>query len=43
MGKVTPTSARKDDHIRINLEQDVQSGLSSGLERYQFIHDALPE
>jgi isopentenyl-diphosphate delta-isomerase len=43
MSKVTPTSARKDDHIRINLEQDVQSGLSSGLERYHFIHNALPE
>ena len=43
MGKVTPTSARKDDHIRINLEQDVQSGLSSGLERYHFVHNALPE
>jgi isopentenyl-diphosphate delta-isomerase len=43
MGKVTPTSARKNDHIRINLEQDVQSGLSSGLERYHFIHNALPE
>ena len=36
-------SARKSDHIRINLEQNVQSGLTSGLERYRFIHQALPE
>ena len=46
MGKVTPnvsTSARKADHIRINLEEDVRSGLTTGLERYHFIHQALPE
>ena len=46
MGKVTPnvsTSARKADHIRINLEEDVRSGLTTGLERYRFIHQALPE
>ena len=41
--KKTPTSARKADHIRINLEEDVRSGLSSGLENYQFPHQALPE
>jgi isopentenyl-diphosphate Delta-isomerase len=34
---------RKADHIRINLEEDVRSGLSTGLERYRFIHEALPE
>ena len=43
MSKVTPTSSRKSDHIRINLEQDVGSGISTGLERYRFIHSALPE
>lgn len=43
MRKVAPISARKDDHIRINLEQDVRSNLTSGLERYRFIHEALPE
>jgi isopentenyl-diphosphate delta-isomerase len=43
MKKVTPISARKSDHIRINLEQDVRSGLTTGLERYRFIHRALPE
>ncbi len=36
-------SSRKSDHIRINLEEDVRSGLSTGLERYRFIHRALPE
>lgn len=39
----TTTSDRKSDHIRINLENDVKSGLTNGLERWQFIHQALPE
>jgi isopentenyl-diphosphate delta-isomerase len=43
MTKVTQTSSRKSDHIRINLEENVQSGLTTGLERYHFIHQALPE
>src|SRR3989304_6062221 len=43
MAKVTRTSARKSDHIRINLEQDVRSKLTNGLERYFFLHNALPE
>ena len=43
MPKVTQTSSRKADHIRINLEEDVRSGLTSGLENYHFIHQALPE
>jgi len=43
MVKVTPIGARKSDHIRINLEEDVRSGLKTGLERYRFIHQALPE
>jgi isopentenyl diphosphate isomerase/L-lactate dehydrogenase-like FMN-dependent dehydrogenase len=42
MPKVTPISSRKSDHIRINLEEDVRSGLTTGLERYTFIHQALP-
>jgi isopentenyl-diphosphate delta-isomerase len=37
------TSARKADHIRINLEEDVASSLTTGLETYRFIHQALPE
>ena len=43
MKKVTQISSRKSDHIRINLEQDVSSGLTTGLERYRFIHRAVPE
>ncbi|NOZ29020.1 MAG: type 2 isopentenyl-diphosphate Delta-isomerase [Chloroflexi bacterium] len=35
---------RKADHIRINLEEDVQfPRLTTGLERYRFVHVALPE
>jgi isopentenyl-diphosphate delta-isomerase len=37
------TSKRKRDHIQVNLEQDVQSALFTGFERYRFIHQALPE
>lgn len=43
MRKVAPISTRKDDHLRINLEQDVRSNLTSGLEKYRFINEALPE
>ena len=43
MEKVTPITARKADHIRINLEEDVRSALTTGLERFRFIHQALPE
>ena len=34
---------RKKDHIEINLKEDVQSGLKSGFETIQFVHNALPE
>jgi isopentenyl-diphosphate delta-isomerase len=43
MKKVTQTSNRKNDHLRINLEEDVSSGITSGLKNYHFIHQALPE
>jgi isopentenyl-diphosphate Delta-isomerase len=43
MKEVTPLGQRKSDHIRINIEEDVQSGLTSGLEFYHFIHHAVPE
>lgn len=47
MTKVTDmalTESRKVDHIRINLEKDVQfPHLTTGLEHYRFIHNALPE
>ncbi|MBN1993153.1 MAG: type 2 isopentenyl-diphosphate Delta-isomerase [Anaerolineae bacterium] len=35
---------RKSDHIRINLEEDVNfKQLTTGLENYHFLHQALPE
>lgn len=43
MQKVTPISTRKSDHIHINLEKDVSSGVTTGLEKYRFVHRALPE
>jgi len=43
MPKVAPIDQRKADHIKINLEQDVRSALTSGLEKYHFTHEALPE
>lgn len=43
MKKVTPISKRKADHIRINLNEDVHSGIGNGLDEYRFIHEALPE
>ena len=41
--KNSPTSSRKAEHIRINLKENVESGLSSGLDYYHFPHQALPE
>lgn len=43
INKDTPTAKRKQDHIRINLDKKVNSGLTTGLENYRFIHQALPE
>ena len=37
------TQKRKLDHLKVCLERDVQSGKSNGFERYELIHDALPE
>lgn len=38
------TERRKSEHLRIGLEEDVQfRGLTTGLERYRFVHQALPE
>jgi isopentenyl-diphosphate delta-isomerase len=35
---------RKSDHIRINLEEDVNfKQVTTGLENYRFLHQALPE
>ncbi|MGF1505665.1 MAG: type 2 isopentenyl-diphosphate Delta-isomerase, partial [Anaerolineae bacterium] len=44
MTEVTQTSQRKADHIRINLEEDVDfPTVTTGLENYRFIHQAVPE
>jgi len=43
MTKVAPIGQRKADHIKINLEKDVRSALTTGLENYHFTHEALPE
>jgi isopentenyl-diphosphate delta-isomerase len=43
MPKVAPIEQRKADHIKINLEKDVHSALTTGLENYHFVHEALPE
>lgn len=38
------TTARKSEHIRICLEEQVQGiGIRTGLENYRFLHNALPE
>lgn len=34
---------RKDDHIRINIKEDVESGYTNGLEFYALEHCALPD
>ncbi len=36
-------TSRKADHIRINLEEDVSSGMTAGFDRLRFYHQALPE
>ena len=38
------TQQRKNDHIRINLDEDVYGReVTTGFERYRFVHNALPE
>lgn len=36
-------TSRKDDHIRINHEENVASGLRTGLEEIHLRHESLPE
>jgi isopentenyl-diphosphate delta-isomerase len=43
MDNSSETSRRKFEHIRINLEEDVRSGITTELENYRFRHCALPE
>jgi isopentenyl-diphosphate delta-isomerase len=41
--KAEKTSSRKNDHIRICLEKNVEFSKNNGFERYEFIHKALPD
>ncbi len=43
MKKDTELVNRKADHLQINLEKDVRSALTTGLEHIHFTHEALPE
>jgi len=44
MVNLTETQSRKDDHIRICLDEKVQvNQITNGLEKYQFTHVCLPE
>ena len=43
MAEVTQLSSRKSDHIKINLEENVDSTLSTGLEKFRFCNRAIPE
>lgn len=36
-------SNRKDDHLRLCFENEVLSSVSTGLDDYRFVHNALPE
>jgi isopentenyl-diphosphate Delta-isomerase len=40
---VGSTASRKAEHLRINLEADVQSGVNAGFDRWRFLPQALPE
>lgn len=40
----TQVSTRKVEHLRINLQEDVQFlNVTTGLDKYRFVHQALPE
>lgn len=43
MEKDAHISKRKIEHIEINLNHDVNSSLTTGLEKYRLVHQALPE
>jgi isopentenyl-diphosphate delta-isomerase len=40
----SPTASRKDEHLRININEDVAAkGVDTGFDDYRFVHRALPE
>jgi isopentenyl-diphosphate delta-isomerase len=42
-GRTSRTALRKAEHLRINLEENVQSGLTTGLQDWRFVPRALPD
>jgi isopentenyl-diphosphate delta-isomerase len=34
---------RKDEHLKINIDRDVSSAITTGFEQYAFVHEALPD
>jgi len=42
-GVIKMLEQRKADHIRISLDENVDSHLTTGLEKYRFVHQATPE
>lgn len=42
-GRPSRTASRKAEHLRINLEEQVQSALTTGLEEWRFVPRALPD
>ena len=42
-GVIKMLEQRKADHIRISLDENVVSHLTTGLEKYRFVHQATPE
>ena len=41
--KIRKSKIENSTTLRLNLEKDVRSSLTTGLENYHFIHEALPE
>ena len=40
----TRTASRKDEHLRINIDEDVAAkGIETGFDDWRFVHRALPE
>jgi isopentenyl-diphosphate Delta-isomerase len=40
----SPTASRKDEHLRININEDVAAkGVDAGFDDFRFVHRALPE
>jgi isopentenyl-diphosphate Delta-isomerase len=40
----SPTASRKDDHLRINIHEDVAAkGVETGFDDWRFVHRGLPE